>query len=174
MEITNKLYGTPNYKSLMIRTWINSGVIHDDFDALFEKYINTEECEHCAKQFKNTRDRHLDHDHTTGLFRLIVCFKCNVRDSYIKYPCGYSKKEYNQRHKDYRKEQYKNWRAENRTELLKKKKQWYKDNKERIQARTGQQIECLCGSVVRRGEVPTHKKTARHMKLMDAYMNNID
>ena len=41
-------------------------------------------CSHCDKEFKNSRDRNLDHDHETGLFRAIVCHRCNVRDFYIR------------------------------------------------------------------------------------------
>lgn len=96
MEITNKLYGTPRYKYKTIQNWKNCGVklLGDDWDALFQHYINTTQCQHCAKIFTSLRDRHLDHDHTTGKFRMIVCHKCNVKDSYIKYPDGYDKKQY--------------------------------------------------------------------------------
>ena len=47
-------------------------------DELYERYINSTECELCNKEYKNTTDRHLDHDHTTGLFRNIVCCSCNA------------------------------------------------------------------------------------------------
>ena len=90
MEITRK-----GHKYNTIYDWKYIGVIHDNFDKLYDLYISTFNCQHCAKPFKNTRDRHLDHNHDTGEFRLIVCQKCNANDSYIKYPNGYDKKEYN-------------------------------------------------------------------------------
>ena len=71
-------------KTSRLSKWKRSGVIHDDFDELYEKYINTEFCELCNVELtvdkaitKTTRC--LDHDHTTGLFRNVVCNSCNVR-----------------------------------------------------------------------------------------------
>ena len=73
MEITNKYH-----KYITISTWKTRGVVYDDFDNLYATYINTMNCNHCSKEFKNTRDRHLDHCHETGAFRMIVCQKCNT------------------------------------------------------------------------------------------------
>jgi len=81
------------YKRCAIKSWKYSGVIYDDFDDLYEVYIKTMNCSHCLKDFKNSRDRHLDHDHQTGKFRAIVCNACNVRDSYIKYPPQFTAKD---------------------------------------------------------------------------------
>jgi len=81
-------------------------LIYDDYDALYEAYIKTSECQHCNKAFKTSRDRCLDHDHITGIFRNIVCRGCNTRDSYIKYPQGIDRVE---------------WR-----------KEWYMKNKEHV------------------------------------------
>ena len=58
------------------------GVIHDDFDALYEHYINTNECDVCHKVFKSTKDRCLDHDHNNGQFRQILCNSCNTYDNW--------------------------------------------------------------------------------------------
>jgi len=74
---------TPNgVKSSSIRRWKYRGVIHEDFDKLYELYINTEECNVCHNSFKSTIDRCLDHSHITGEFRQILCQKCNNRDSW--------------------------------------------------------------------------------------------
>ena len=67
-----------------IGRWKNRGVIHDDFDALYKEYINTHNCNVCKCEFKNSRDRQLDHDHETGLFRQVLCKKCNNRDMWKK------------------------------------------------------------------------------------------
>ncbi len=47
-------------------------------------------------EFTKNNWRCMDHNHETGLFRKIVCHKCNMMDSYIKYPNGYSKQAYKQ------------------------------------------------------------------------------
>ena len=95
MEITNK-----KHKTSTIYNWKRNGLIYHDFDNLYETYIKTMECTHCKKEFKNTKDRHLDHCHETGLFRKIVCQGCNVMDTYINYPDGITSK--NERNKKYK------------------------------------------------------------------------
>ena len=37
-----------------------------------------------------------------------------------------------------------------------------------------QKINCICGSEIRRSDLAKHKKTDKHLKNMDKYMNNID
>jgi hypothetical protein len=64
--------------------WKTYGVIHDDFDALYELYINTNECNICNKVFTDSYYRCLDHDHNTGLFRHILCRTCNNQDNWKK------------------------------------------------------------------------------------------
>tara|TARA_R110000796_G_scaffold197056_1_gene313456 strand:+ start:64 stop:489 length:426 start_codon:yes stop_codon:yes gene_type:complete len=73
------------YKRLKIVLWKYRGVKYDDFDDLYEVYMKTMKCGHCNKEFKNSLDRHLDHDHETGLFRKILCCGCNICDSHLKY-----------------------------------------------------------------------------------------
>ena len=70
-------------KGRRIGHWKNRGVICDDWNVLYDKYINTSNCEKCGilltydkKQTKTTK--HLDHDHNTGLFRNILCMVCNT------------------------------------------------------------------------------------------------
>ena len=71
-------------KSKRISHWKGRGVICDDWDVLYERYLNTEFCEDC--KCKLTEDRYntkttrcLDHDHNTGLFRNVVCNSCNIK-----------------------------------------------------------------------------------------------
>jgi hypothetical protein len=85
MEITTK-----RHRYYAIRNWTRRGVIYSDLDELYNIYINTMNCEHCLKEFTSSRDRCLDHCHETGVFRKIVCQKCNINDGYIKYPNGYT------------------------------------------------------------------------------------
>ena len=78
---------TPNgIKSRRIIRWKERGVINDDFDKLYELYINTNNCNVCKKVFKNTKDRCLDHDHTNGQFRQILCHSCNIHDNWKNNP----------------------------------------------------------------------------------------
>ncbi len=106
--VPNSYYNNPNkYKSVMIAKWKGRGVIYHDFDELFEVYINTNNCSHCLKEFKDSRERNLDHCHKTGSFRAIVCSGCNVRDSYLKYPPHFT-------HQDKKQQIKKEWWEENR------------------------------------------------------------
>ena len=67
-----------------ISQWRRSGVIHRDFDELYEKFINTELCELCSVKLTEDKTttlttRCLDHDHESGEFRNILCHSCNIR-----------------------------------------------------------------------------------------------
>ena len=69
-------------KSYTIINWKKSGLIHEDYDALYEKYINTTCCEVCNKVFESSYYRCMDHDHITGEFRQILCRTCNNQDNW--------------------------------------------------------------------------------------------
>tara|TARA_R110002126_G_C10105857_1_gene466727 strand:- start:46 stop:438 length:393 start_codon:yes stop_codon:yes gene_type:complete len=85
IEMNKKYYQTPaGKKAQRIGNWRKSGVICDDWDALYEKYINTEQCELCNVELTEDKNntsttRCLDHDHETGLFRNVLCLACNTR-----------------------------------------------------------------------------------------------
>ncbi len=69
-------------KSMRIKNWKKRGVIHHNFDELYEKYINSENCELCGCTLtvdKRTTPttRCLDHNHETGQFRNVLCHSCN-------------------------------------------------------------------------------------------------
>ena len=131
-----------NHKYFALRNWKNSGVKYDDMESLYLTYINTMECQHCHKDFKNNRDRCLDHDHTTGQFRKIVCQACNNQDSYITYPNGTPSK--NERQKIY-------------TEKNKDKLNEYREEK----------FNCACGSVYTYCHKSRHFKTKKHLAYME-------
>ena len=71
-------------KSGRIQNWKRKGVIHDDFNELYEKYINTEFCEECnckltVDRYPTKTTRCLDHCHETGEFRNVLCNYCNLK-----------------------------------------------------------------------------------------------
>ena len=112
----------PKYDA--IYKWKKSGLICDDYNALYETYINTTECQHCQKEFTEKNRRCLDHDHETGLFRKIVCNRCNVSDSYIKYPNGFTEQD--------RKEYIQEYQRANKEQIKERKKEYYQANKEKF------------------------------------------
>jgi len=86
-------------KTIKICSWKNFGIICDDWDKLYDKFISTTHCELCNIEL--TQDRYntlstrcLDHDHSITdkqNIRNIICNLCNVkRDKGIEL----SKKEY--------------------------------------------------------------------------------
>tara|TARA_R110002050_G_C8862945_1_gene507575 strand:- start:239 stop:724 length:486 start_codon:yes stop_codon:yes gene_type:complete len=70
-------------KNDMMKSWRNRGIINVT-DTMYDRYINTHCCDVCKNEFKNSRDRCLDHDHTTGDFRQVLCRACNNQDSWKK------------------------------------------------------------------------------------------
>ena len=71
-------------KSSRIYNWKRRGIIHDNYDELYERYLNTEFCELC--NIKLTEDKRctlttrcLDHCHETGEVRNVVCWLCNTK-----------------------------------------------------------------------------------------------
>lgn len=66
-----------------IKNWKKQGIIHDDFDTIYDIFINTKECDVCKVELTEGRGkncRNLDHDHETGEIRGIICKNCNRKD----------------------------------------------------------------------------------------------
>ena len=71
-------------KTMRICDWKRHGVIHHNFDELYEKFIQTELCELCNVKLTEDKTttkttRCLDHCHSTGEFRNVLCNSCNVK-----------------------------------------------------------------------------------------------
>lgn len=71
-------------KSRRISEWKRMGVECDDWDVLYEYFINCKNCEECNIELtvdKRTTPttRCLDHDHETNQFRNVLCSRCNTK-----------------------------------------------------------------------------------------------
>ena len=72
-------------KSQRLRKWKLRGVVCEDWNALYDLYVNCWKCQNCdcdliEGNYGNNK-RCLDHDHKTGLFRNILCNTCNIKIS---------------------------------------------------------------------------------------------
>ena len=99
-----------------------------------------------------------------------------------------NKKEYYNDNIDYIKEQRKIHRSMNREKINEKAKEYrithkeellekgrirYEKNKERECSRKREKITCECGCVVARGNLTEHKRTQKHLKLMEEINNSV-
>jgi len=75
---------TDEYKKISkISTWRSRGV-NNVTDELYDYFMNCENCEACGKEFTETINKCLDHNHETGEFRFVLCRGCNTHDNWKK------------------------------------------------------------------------------------------
>ena len=67
-------------------SWRDMGLIitsEEEFDEIYDRYINSTHCEKCGNEYKSTISKHMDHTHSIhdkyGYFRNILCNSCNVK-----------------------------------------------------------------------------------------------
>jgi hypothetical protein len=70
-------------KSLKISDMKRKGIIHDDYNELYDIFLNTHNCMICDKSISGY-NKHVDHCHETGEYRQILCCSCNTFDFWKK------------------------------------------------------------------------------------------
>ena len=84
-ESKKKYRQTPEgIKSLRISNWKFRGLQCDYIEELYQHYLLSDQCEKCSvilTEDKKTTSttKCMDHCHTTGLFRNILCHACNMK-----------------------------------------------------------------------------------------------
>ena len=74
------------HKKKTIQNWRRIGLIDeegDGYENLYNQYLQSSNCNACKCNLIDSRD--MDHDHDTGLFRQVLCHRCNVYDYWKKY-----------------------------------------------------------------------------------------
>ena len=63
---------------LRVNTFRNKGVIFDEFTIQkIKNDLRVGRCQLCGSKIPDFRKRHIDHDHATGIYRGILCNRCN-------------------------------------------------------------------------------------------------
>ena len=103
--------------------------------------------------------------------RLIKCVNCCI--------AGRTKKEYYEDNKDVILKKHRKYRADTNDaigvryykkhslEIRQKSHNYYHDNKETISLKTKQKITCECGCEVRKTDIARHKRSKKHIDLMN-------
>ena len=81
----------------------------------------------------------------------------------ITEPCR-TDKEYREDNKEQIIQKKKEYRENNKEKIAEKLKQYHQDNKVQIAEKKGQKIRCECGSIIRKGEISRHRKTIKHQE----------
>lgn len=76
------------YKNIRIKCWKGQGIVSDNWEDTFREFVNTIVCNNCNVKLTGTchgggrRSRTtacIDHDHSNGLIREIICMSCNSK-----------------------------------------------------------------------------------------------
>ena len=78
-----KIYDSP-HQCFTIRNWRKYGIIcreGETYKDLYYHVMSITNCELCNVEFTDEikKQRCLDHDHTTGFFRKVLCRSCNAK-----------------------------------------------------------------------------------------------
>lgn len=71
-------------RTRVVAIWKYRGVIGNLHKYYDDVYLPETNCHVCEKEFKSRRDKCMDHSHTTGKIRQVLCVNCNVHDNWRK------------------------------------------------------------------------------------------
>lgn len=78
LSLYYKEYNIKNHQKYCIRQWKRQGIVDEDYDSLYQCYIEEKNCWICGHDFSKYR-KNLDHDHETGEARFVCCNLCNTK-----------------------------------------------------------------------------------------------
>jgi hypothetical protein len=84
-----------------------------------------------------------------------------------KHIAGRTRKEYYQDNKEKIAEKDKKYRENNKEHKKDYEKNYYQNNKELIAEKKKVKVTCECGCIINKGDLAKHKKTPKHIKLME-------
>ena len=83
--LTKAYIKTPKGKrNYTLYSWKIQGAIGDLKTFYDERYLPATKCEVCENEFKSNHHKHMDHCHTTGEIRWVLCASCNNKDYWRK------------------------------------------------------------------------------------------
>ena len=69
-----------NFRNIKYNEWKKGGIKWDiQYQDPYQMYLDNEKCSLCDKEYKNSADKQLDHDHLSGHIRGFVCRACNSK-----------------------------------------------------------------------------------------------
>ena len=76
-------------------------------------------------------------------------------------------KDFYEKNKEQILEKGKKWYEKNKEKILENKKEYYENNKKEILERQLEKVTCDCGSIVAKHSLTRHKRSQKHLKLLD-------
>ena len=77
--------------------------------------------------------------------------------------CYTTEEQKQELHKEYNEE----YREQNKEHIKEQRKEYQQKNKEQIAERNKKKVSCECGCIIRKYELPRHKKTNKHLALIE-------